>query len=77
MDAHEIRNLSALVEATKRADDMRFHEQANSSFGFPRKCWAVPVVVFGQNMKVRYFEIILKSIEYFGLVGGRKLLQIN
>ena len=43
----------------------RFHEQANSSFGFPRKCWAVPVVVFGQNMKVRYFEIILKSIEYF------------
>jgi hypothetical protein len=25
--------------------------------GFPRKCWAVPVVVFGQNIKVRYFEI--------------------
>ena len=34
----------------------RFHEQANSSFGFPRKCWAVPVVVFGQNIKVK-FEI--------------------
>ncbi len=46
MDAHEIRNLSALVEATKRADDMRFHEQANSSLD-PRenKCRAVPVVV--------------------------------
>jgi hypothetical protein len=45
------------------------------------QCRAVPVVVFdrnAQNIKVRCFEIeLMQSIEYFGLVGGRKELQIN
>ncbi len=35
------------------------------------------VVVFGQNIKVRFFEIELNSIEYFLLVDGRKVLQIK